>query len=202
MSLAKLLPMLVPSLIGTLIGGLATLIGIWVKNRLDEKHDIQLWFEERYIFGAVEPLLTALRSTQLNLVIETPHPTNEPLIKLDRDAVSMVGRVGQLLRSDVFERLLTMAVSHLQRNETQIAQYLIGGIKREDIPAAVPGLVDVLHRLQEVLVEQEQSIERKTDVLRLADTEDIRDIVAGLERLDDLYERALSANDSSQPQPQ
>jgi hypothetical protein len=143
----------------------------------------------------------ALRSTQLNLILDDAPRTEEPLIVLDRDTVEKIGRVGEILRSDAFERLLTMAVHHLQSNERDTARLLIGGIEREDIPASMPGLVDVLRKLQEVLLNEETRIGRKTDVLRLANTDPVKNIVAALAAFDDLYEKAVSSRNSRKDEP-
>jgi len=171
------------SLLGTLIGGLVALTSIWVKNRFDEKAQTQKWFEDEYLFGAVEPLYTALETMWLSVVIESP--TKAPLLTIDRDTVAMVGRVGQILQSDAFLRLFAMTVAHLQRNEPQPAVILVRG------GPGVPGLSHILHRLSEVLLEQQ--IRQKTDALQLANKAPVRSIVERLEALDRLYEKAVSS---------
>jgi hypothetical protein len=47
-------------------------MSVWGKSWLDERGAAQKWFEDQYMFEAVEPLLTALQTTGINLIIEIP----------------------------------------------------------------------------------------------------------------------------------
>lgn len=177
------------SLMGTLVGGLLTLAGIWIKTLLDEREATQKWFEDQYLFGAVEPLLTAMQTIEIHLAYDLPH-TKEAPIELDRDTMNKTGRVGQILQSDVYRRLQTAAIYHLGTFNQQDTE-----ADRELARSLAHGLCVALNDLRQVLLEQR--LRRKTDVLQLAKTESVRSIVERLERLDHSYEKAIPGGSSS-----
>jgi hypothetical protein len=173
------------SLVGTLIGGLLTLIGIWTKNRLDEREKTQTWLEGLYLFGAVEPLLTAMQTIETHLAYNVPH-TKEAPIELNRETMNKIGRVGQILQSDVYRRLQTAAIYHLEtfkQHDTEADRRLARSLAH--------GLAVALNDLRQVLLEYR--IARKTDVLKLASTEAVKPIIRGLEEGEREYERILAS---------
>src|SRR6266446_8581373 len=92
------------TLIGTLAGALVAILTMWLRERAEQRRGINEWFENTFLFQAIEPLLHKARGvvTSINLGIE------EMPEVFDDNTRSQIQRINQLLRDDKFGNLWAM----------------------------------------------------------------------------------------------
>ncbi len=151
------------TLIGTLAGALVAILTMWLRERAEQRRGINEWFENTFLFQAIEPLLHKARGvvTSINLGIE------EMPEVFDDNTRSQIQRINQLLRDDKFGNLWAMASYHSKRKEeVEIARMLFNGLSV------------ALRDLQDAALQS--TITNRRKIFTLADTPRYKKVLEGL----------------------
>ncbi len=161
------------TLIGTLAGALVAILTIWLRERAERRRKINEWFENTFLFNAIEPLLHKARGVVTSIALGTEGLPET----FDDDTHPQIERINQLLRDDKFGILWACASSHLKRKEYEAARLLFHGLSVS------------LRDLQDAALQT--SITNRRSIFTLADNSAYKKVLEGLKEGERIYEQEV-----------
>jgi hypothetical protein len=164
-------------LVGSFAGAAAALSSLWLKERLDRKRLIQEWFEQEYVWGAINPLIELLnRWTHMIL-----HQDSQPSLSVEFSTLPNLElvRLSSLLKTDALERMFYVSSGIVNDIGRNIHDYERPLIDWPHIVGDIAFLRDIMVELQSELLTV--MIHKKLDVTKLHKQ---RNVAAIRERLE------------------
>ena len=100
----------VKTVVGPLVGGAIALSAIWIKESFDRRRALQTWYEDQYIRGGIDPLISYFMTMHFALFeYENDDWAPKELIHMPIEALT---RVQTVLRTEVFTAMLPTLYMH------------------------------------------------------------------------------------------
>ena len=159
----KVLENSVGPLFGSFAGAGAALSSLWIKDRLDRSRSVQEWFEQKYVLGAINPVIELLqRWTQMILHQESQTSLRVDFLELPHLEIT---RLNSILRTSSFNSLFYLLSNIVFQTGANIEDDDGPVIDWAHIAGKIQLLLITIMELQSQLLAVR--ISRKTDIARL-----------------------------------